>query len=205
VVNLALGGTLAFVLIQERLAQLLSDTFFVPGYFHFLTIGTVSLTLLAAFSNVVPGLAGRSLWSPRLVARLPYVVTIGLFAFGVAGVLAGLAGMPRRVLDAGYDGAAPAGWMRYSIAIGVGAAIMATGLAVYACALLRTLAGPVRESGRLASSPALVAAPSGEVMRQAAWTGPLSVTILVAAMYAATAVAFKIMQALPVQGAGGGH
>ena len=31
VVNLALGGTFAFVLIQEKLAPLLSDTFFVPG------------------------------------------------------------------------------------------------------------------------------------------------------------------------------
>jgi len=36
VLNLAPGGTLAFVLIQEQLASLLSGTFFVPGYFHFL-------------------------------------------------------------------------------------------------------------------------------------------------------------------------
>lgn len=50
VVNLALGGIFAFVLIRERLAPLLSDTLFVPAYFHFLTIGIVTLTLLAAFT-----------------------------------------------------------------------------------------------------------------------------------------------------------
>ena len=53
VVNLAMGGALAFVLIQEKLAALLSDTFFVPGYFHFLTAGTVSLTFLAGLGHIV--------------------------------------------------------------------------------------------------------------------------------------------------------
>ncbi|NIP74208.1 MAG: cytochrome C oxidase subunit I, partial [Gammaproteobacteria bacterium] len=64
VVNLALGGALSFVLIQEKLAPLLSDTFFVPAYFHFLTLGTVTLTLIAVLLYVVPGLTGRPLWNP---------------------------------------------------------------------------------------------------------------------------------------------
>ena len=70
VVNLALGGIFAFVLIQERLAPLLSDTFFVPAYFHFLTIGTVTLTLLAAFAWAMPSVFGRRLRAPRLLADL---------------------------------------------------------------------------------------------------------------------------------------
>jgi len=40
-VNLALGGVFSLVLIQEKLAVLLSDTFYVPGYFHFFTVGAV--------------------------------------------------------------------------------------------------------------------------------------------------------------------
>ena len=55
VLSLALGGTFSFVLIQEKLAGLLSDTFFVPAYFHFLTVGTVSLTLYT------PGATGPEL------------------------------------------------------------------------------------------------------------------------------------------------
>jgi cytochrome c oxidase subunit 1 len=61
IVNLALGGAFAFVLIQERLAPLLSDTFFVPAYFHFLTVGAVSLSLLAALGRVIAGLTGHAL------------------------------------------------------------------------------------------------------------------------------------------------
>lgn len=35
VLSMALGIVFAFVLIQAQLAPLLSDTFFVRGYFHF--------------------------------------------------------------------------------------------------------------------------------------------------------------------------
>jgi cytochrome c oxidase subunit 1 len=204
VVNLALGGTLAFVLIQEQLAQLLSDTFFVPGYFHFLTIGTVSLTLLAALARVVPGLAGRPLAGPRLLRALPYAVTAGVVIFGLAGMTAGLLGMPRRVLDAGYDGAAPAAWLSLSAAMGVGAVVMAAALLLYVGALAVTLVAP-RASQVFPQTPLVdMAAPGAAVMRQAAWTGPLSVVALVIAMYAMTVLSFALLRALPVMGLGGG-
>ncbi len=206
--NLAFGGTLAFVLIQERLAGLLSDTFFVPAYFHFLTIGTVTLTLLAAFGRVVPALTGRPLWRPALLARLPYAVTAGLVLFGTAGVAAGLLGMPRRALEVAYAGAAPAAWSRLSAVVGAGAVIVGAALAVHVYGLARTL---LSRAGAPASAEAdavrvRLVTPGDAALRQAAWTGPLSVALLVAAMYAATATAFAVMRALPVIApAGGGH
>ena len=204
VVNLALGGTLAFVLIQEQLAQLLSDTFFVPGYFHFLTIGTVSLTLLAAFARFIPALTGRALAMPRLLRALPYVVTTGLVVFGLAGMTAGLLGMPRRVLDAGYDGAAPVAWLALSTALGAGAVVMALALLLYVLGLARALLVPM--GGRFAAlAPVTLVAPDGAAIRQAAWSGPLSVGVLVVAMYAMTSLAFALLRALPVIGTGGGH
>lgn len=203
VINLALGGTLAFVLIQEQLATLLSDTFFVPGYFHFLTVGTVSLTLLAALVRIVPALAGRPLAAAPLLRILPYVVTAALVVFGLAGMTAGLTGMPRRVLDASYDGAAPAAWLALSAAMGAGATVMAAALLVYVAALGATLVAP---AGRAeAAMPAIdLSAPGAAVLRQAAWTGPLSIAVLVIAMYAMTVVAFGLLRALPVVGLGGG-
>lgn len=204
VVNLALGGTLAFVLIQEQLAQLLSDTFFVPGYYHFLTIGTVSLTLLAALARIVPVLANRVLCAPGLLRVLPYAVTVGLVIFGLAGMTAGLLGMPRRVLDAAYDGAAPAAWPSLSAVMGIGAAVMALALLLYVVALAVTLVAP-KVSRALPETPAIdMTAPGAAVVRQAAWTGPLSVVTLVIAMYAMTALAFTLLRALPVMSAGGG-
>jgi cytochrome c oxidase subunit 1 len=201
VVNLALGGTLAFVLIQERLAGLLSDTFFVPGYFHLLTVGTVSLTLLAALTWLLPGLTGRALWRPPLLRALPHAVTAGVVLFSLAGVAAGLTGMPRRVLDVGYDGAAPAAWLVLSRVMGAGAAVMAAALLAHAWGLARSLVGRRAEL----PVPAAAAAPDGAALRQAALTGPLSVVLLVAAMYAATAAAFWLMRSLPLAMAGGGH
>jgi cytochrome c oxidase subunit 1 len=212
VVNLAFGGALAFVLIQEKLAQLLSDTFFVPGYFHFLTLGTVTLTMLAALSRVLPALASRPLPAPRWLAAMPYLVTAGLLLFGGAGTAAGLLGMPRRVLDAGYDGAAPGLWAGLALLIGIGGAIMAGALAVQVILLARALlaSGLIWGQARLWSPPLraeFVAPPMvlGEAaMRQAAWTGPLSVALLIAALSAATALAFTVLRALPLAAIGGG-
>ena len=204
-VNLALGGALAFVLIQEQLAKLLSDTFFVPGYFHFLTIGTVSLTLLAAFTRIIPALTGGALRWPRLLIWLPSVVTIGVAIFGFAGIFAGFAGMPRRVLDASYDGSAPLVWLQLSMVIGISAAIMAAALALYAAGLIGDLlVGKRGVAVQSTVEPSLVA-PSGDAIRQAAWAGPISIGVLVAAMYAATTIGFKIMQSLPLLGGGGAH
>jgi cytochrome c oxidase subunit 1 len=206
VLNLALGGTLAFVLIQEQLASLLSDTFFVPGYFHFLTIGTVTLTLLAALTRLVPGLIGRALWTPRLLSALPYVVTAGLMLFGVAGVAAGLTGMPRRMLDVSLAGAAPAAWLTFSRLIGTGGLIMAVGLLLYAGALGGALVVGRRPAESAITAPPALIAPGPAVLRQAALSGPLSVVILVAAMYVMTVVAFELSRALPLLASGaGGH
>lgn len=202
VVNLAFGGIFAFVLIQEKLAPLLSDTFFVPGYFHFLTVGTVSLTLIAALLRLLPALGGRAPSSPALLRWLPYVLTGGLLLFGGAGIAAGLSGMPRRILDAAYEGAAPGGWLTASSVIGIGAAVMAAALLAYAVALLAALIGAGRTEPQAGAEP--LADVGGRALGQAAWTGTLSVAVLVVAMYAATIAAFWVLRSLPLAAMGGG-
>jgi cytochrome c oxidase subunit 1 len=204
VVNLAFGGTLAFVLIQEKLAGLLSDTFFVPAYFHFLTIGTVSFTLFAALARMIPALTGRPLWASRVALILPYLVTVGIAVFGAAGTMAGVMGMPRRVLDSTYDGAAPAIWALASGAIAVGAMVMAIGLFAYVVILGWSLAQSSTSRTSLSLPSSNFAAPGRLVAQQAAWTGPISVLILVAAMYGMTIVAFTLLRALPIVISGGG-
>jgi cytochrome c oxidase subunit 1 len=199
-VNLALGGILAFVLIQERLAPLLSDTFFVPATFHFLTIGTVTLTVLAAFTWSMPTLYRKPLWAPRLLGVLPYTLTVGLVMFGAAGMAAGLNGMPRRVLDVSYEGNAPALWTAMSPVIAAGAVIMALSLLLYVALLVGTTLGA---GGRrpLAASPPVLVIDVAAAMHHKAWTASLSILVLVAGMYAATALAFALLNALPLAGA----
>jgi cytochrome c oxidase subunit I len=203
VLSMGLGIVFAFVLIQERLAPLLSDTFFVPGYFHFFTVGTVSLTLLAALAVMLPALGGRPLWRPGLLRWMPWLVFAGLLVFGAAGVAAGYLGVPRRVIDVAYQGQAPLLWQGLMLAIAIGGTVMASALAVFAAGVAASLwrgRVPVPASAGLAVNwGGGSAAP-----RVAAWIGPLSVLIIVAGMYLFTALGFELMQWLPVTVSGGG-
>lgn len=200
---MGLGITFAFVLIQSRLAQLLSDTFFVPGYFHFFTVGTVSLTLLAALAVVLPAVGGRPIWRPGLLRWMPWLAFGGLLVFGAAGVAAGYLGVPRRVIDIGYQGLAPPSWQILMGAVGIGGAVMALALSVLAGGVGACL-WPMRARSEGIGLPTVAWGGGAPPARSAAWSGPLSVLLIVVAMYAFTAFAFELMQALPVTAVGGG-
>ena len=201
VVNLALGGVFAFVLIQEKLAPLISDTFMVPGTFHFFTLGTVTLTFLAGFVVALPALTGRPMRASAWLVRLPWLATFGLAVFGAAGVAAGYLGVPRRTLDVAYDGLAPPAWSALMAGVGTGAAIMGAAMIAYVAIAAISLFAPGRRGADL---PVVMWSGSGTVAAERAWVGPLAVLTLIAAMYVFTALAFNLMYALPVAVFGGG-
>ncbi|MBI1905751.1 MAG: cbb3-type cytochrome c oxidase subunit I [Rhodocyclales bacterium] len=201
--SMGLGITFAFVLIQERLAPLLSDTFFVPGYFHFFTVGTVSLTLLAALAVVLPALGGRPLWRPGLLRWMPWLAFAGLLVFGAAGVTAGYLGVPRRVMDVAYQSQAPALWKGLMAAVGVGGAGMALALTVFAAGVAASL-WPGRESARVPEGLSVAWGGADVRAGASAWVGPFAVLVIVIAMYAFTVVGFELMQSLPVIASGSG-
>jgi cytochrome c oxidase subunit I len=203
VLSMALGIVFAFVLIQEQLAPLLSDTFFVPGYFHFFTVGTVSLTLLAALMVMLPGLGGRPLWRPNLLRWMPWLALIGLLAFGAAGVFAGYIGVPRRVIDVAYRGEAPALWQGLMATVGIGGTLMALALSVFAIGAAMAMLPRRRQ---VPETHGLTLAWGDPAVRPGAmaWVGPTSVLAIVVAMYVFTALGFELMQALPITTVGGG-
>lgn len=205
VLSMGLGLVFAFVLIQGELAPLLSDTFFVPGYFHFFTVGTVSLTLLAALAVVLPAIGGRSVWRPDLLRWMPWLASAGLLVFGIAGIAAGYLGVPRRVISVAYQGQAPALWQGLMAGVGVGGTLMALALAVFAAGVAVAL-WPARDRAGVAG-PQPVAWGGGVLPPgTSAWVGPLSVLVIVVAMGAFSALAFELMQALPITAAGtAGH
>lgn len=199
--TMLIGLVFAFVLIQEKLAPLLSDTMFVPGYFHFFAVGTVTQTLLAAMMIVLPAISGTPLWRPPVLRWMPWVVLAGLLLFGAGGIASGFAGAPRRVVDVTHEGDAPALWQTLMSLIGVGGVLFAAGLSVSLYGVIRTLM-PSRHAAVKEGAPTLEA--RGPVLAHAAWTGPIAVVALVVAMYVVTAGAFEIMQALPIAASGGG-
>jgi cytochrome c oxidase subunit 1 len=215
VLSMAVGLVFAFVLIQAQLAPLLSDTFFVPGYFHFFTLGTVSMTLLAALSVVLPAIGGRPLWRPDLLRWMPWLAFAGLLVFGAAGITAGYLGVPRRVMDVSYQNQAPALWASLMATVAVGGAIMALALTIFAGGIAASLwppgqkaALPGASSGRFLPNNLTVSWGGTVIPAEAkAWIGPLSILLIVVAMYAFSALGFELMQALPVTAIGGssGH
>ena len=200
VVNMAFGIVLAFVLIQAELAPLLSDTFFVPGYFHFFTVGTVSLSFLAALAVILPAVTGRGLVLPNLARFTPHLATLGLLAFGGAGVAAGYLGVPRRVIDAGYDGAAPTLWAVLMGWVAAGGLVMALALVGFALSVAGSLIG-----GRAGTASTRWDGTRAPQVGAAALVGPLAVLVIVIGMYGATTLGFEMMRALPVEAVGAGH
>jgi cytochrome c oxidase subunit 1 len=193
------GGIIANILIQERFAPLLSDTFAVPGYFHFFTVGTVTLTFLGALLYMIPVLTGHRLWLSPLAARLPYVLTVSVYLFGIAGVWAGYAGVPRRVMDFDYSGTAPALWGSLMAAVGIGGLIMVVVGASYVAILAVTALWDVSSGRRVEEFPAASFSVEDSV-GQRAWFGPVAVGVLLVGIYVATTGAFQLMQSLPLGG-----
>ena len=203
VLSMAFGLVFAFVLIQGQLAPLLSDTFFVPGYFHFFTLGTVSMTLLAALSVVLPAIGGRDLWKPQVLRWMPWLALAGLLVFGAAGITAGYLGVPRRVMDVGYQQQAPALWHSLMLAVAVGGSVMAAALLVFAGGIAASLL-PRRHAGVSASGMHVSWGGTAVKAGTQAWVGPVSILVIVLAMYAFSTVGFELMQSLPISASGGG-
>ncbi len=204
VLNMGFGIALAFVLIQEKLAPLLSDTFFVPGYFHFFTVGTVSLSLLAALAVLLPALTGRALVAPGLLRWMPWLAAAGLLAFGGAGVVAGYLGVPRRVIDISYGGASPAFWKTLMTIVGIGGTVMALAVFVFAVGIASALLP--RRVSQIGSELTVQWGGMRLQPNATAWVGPASVLLIVAAMYVFTSLGFELMQGLPISASGsGGH
>ena len=133
---------------------------------------------------------------------MPWVVLGGLLLFGAGGIAAGLAGVPRRVVDISYDGAAPTLWRTFMILLGSGGVLFAFGLSVSVYGVARSLV-PSRERPVVKAEPRETWAKEPLTGRPA-WTGPIAVLALVVAMYGATIGAFELMHALPIAASGGG-
>lgn len=192
------GGAMSYVLQQERLAELLSDTFAVPGYFHFFTVGMVTLSFLGLLCYLLPALDGGRLWGARALRLLPYGLIFGVYLFGVAGVVAGFLGVPRRTFDISYGGAAPPSWEALMALVGVGGLLMVIVLGAFVLILGRHLFGVREEAGRaLKELPALELLSVGAGLGRAPVTWAATV-LLIAAMWGLTSLAFEIMRRWPI-------
>lgn len=143
IVTLFVAGVLAYILIQEQLAQILHNTFAVPAYVHPMAAGGANLIYMGAIYYGVTLLTGRQLWGLTIARIQPYLMAGALILMAVFGWLAGLAGVPRRVASITYGGEAPVTWaplMNLSLGVGGLLAIVA-GVLFVLVAVMTALAG----------------------------------------------------------------
>jgi cytochrome c oxidase subunit 1 len=198
------GGVVANILIQEKFAVLIGDTFAVPGYFHFFTLGAVTLAFFGILTQILPALTGHRIWMPSLMGILPYGMIAFTYLFGIAGVLAGYSGVPRRTLEYSFGGAAPPFWGTIMPIVGIAGVLMAVSSGVYVLLLILTALKDTPSGARLEELPISVCRVE-DAAGQKPWSSFLVVALLLVGIYLASIGANELIQRLPLIAAGGGH
>ena len=100
----AIGGFGGAVNAAYGMNGMVHNTAWVQGHFH-LTVGTATaLSFMGAAYWFLPRLTGRELAFSSLARVQPYLWFTGMMAFSLVNHATGLAGMPRRIYDASYNG-----------------------------------------------------------------------------------------------------
>jgi cytochrome c oxidase subunit I len=92
------GGIGGLINASYNMNLVVHNTTYVVGHFH-TTVGTaVTLTYMGISYWLVPHLAGRALWSPRMALAQAWMWFVGMLIFSTALHELGLRGMPRRTM-----------------------------------------------------------------------------------------------------------
>jgi cytochrome c oxidase subunit 1 len=199
-ITFGFAGSLTSVLLQEQTASLVHGTFAVPAYIHPMVVGAASLIYIGIIYYGVTTFVQRQIWGLAIARIQPYLLTIALFIFAIAGTLAGYAGVPRRTAEIAYGGAAPESWLGLmNVALGIGGT-----LAIIAGVLFMTVIGMTILAGRkLAASEVLqgLGAPAFVTKREFKYTPTALVPgfLFVLIVLAMTVGAFGIMGRWPIQ------
>jgi cytochrome c oxidase subunit 1 len=104
----AVGGFGGAINAAYGMNAVVHNTAWIQGHFH-LTVGSaVALTFMGTAYWLLPRLTGRQLELDLLAKVQPYLWFIGMVLFSISNHITGLMGMPRRIYDASYGGAAAA-------------------------------------------------------------------------------------------------
>ncbi len=131
-----LGGTTGVTLGHEQINLVWHNTLAVPGHFHATVVAGTTLAFMGLTYYVIPLIARRELVGRRLAALQPYVFALGVTLLSLGMMAAGALGVPRRVSDLSYAGAAvpvafpDSAYLALGV-VGIGGLIAAVGGAMY--------------------------------------------------------------------------
>jgi cytochrome c oxidase subunit I len=119
----AFGGVGGLINASFSMNLVVHNTAYIPGHLH-LTVGTaVTLSYMGITYWLVPYLAGRPLWSPRLALAQAWLWFGGMVIFSSTLHELGLQGMPRRTMI-GQASYLQTEWKTLLPLVGVGGAVL---------------------------------------------------------------------------------
>lgn len=121
----AVGGFGGAVNAAYGMNAMIHNTAWVQGHFH-LTVGTATaLTFMGVTYWLWPRLLSKELRFPAFAQVQPWLWFAGMLLFAISNHVTGLMGMPRRVYDPAYGGAAAAaGWAPWTAVSAAGGVIL---------------------------------------------------------------------------------
>jgi cytochrome c oxidase subunit 1 len=152
------GGIGGLINASYNMNLVVHNTTYVVGHFH-TTVGTaVTLTYMGISYWLVPHLAGRVLWSPRMALTQAWMWFVGMLIFSTTLHELGLRGMPRRTMISQASYFQPE-WSALLPWVGVGGTLLFVSGILYLLNLFLTVtlsrapAPPVPEFAVSASPP----------------------------------------------------
>ena len=150
------GGFGGIVNNSYSMDVLVHNTMWIVGHFHITVGGPVALTFVGAAYRLVPSLARRQLFAPKLALWSVYMWFVGMAVMSFSMHWAGLLGAPRRTSDVSYFGAAGAATWHGQM---IGAALGGTLIAIAVLFFVIVATGTYFTNKRTEDNPALAFAP----------------------------------------------
>jgi len=123
------GGFGGIVNNSYSMDVLVHNTMWIVGHFHITVGGPVALTFVGAAYRLVPSLARRRLFAPKLALASVYLWFVGMVIMSFSMHWAGLLGVPRRTSDVSYAGAVgAAAWHVPMVGAALGGTLVALGV-----------------------------------------------------------------------------
>ena len=183
----AVGGIGGAINAAYGMNAVVHNTAWIQGHFH-LTVGSATaLTFMGTAYWLLPRLTGRELELGLLAKVQPYLWFVGMVLFSISNPITGLMGMPRRIYDATYGGAAAAqAWRGLTGVSAVGGLFLFASAGFFMLVMLGTgLAGRKREPEPIEwAEPLEPSSPRATLLdRYGLWTVVAVALVLIAYAY----------------------
>jgi cytochrome c oxidase subunit 1 len=153
------GGFGGIVNSSYAMDVLVHNTMWIVGHFHITVGGPVALTFIGVSYRLIPLLAKRQLYAPRLALASVYTWFVGMAVMSLSMHWAGLLGAPRRASDVTYLGAQGAlSWHPQMVGAAIGGSIVALGVVLF----IIVATGTYFNEAKVTTVPGLAFAPIDE-------------------------------------------